>query len=415
MHAYVAGSAHKIMHDRTVQNFEPARASGFPDDDVRDVVGLAEGNHIVGDAPLAAGDRYGFTAKGLGQPERIGNPIALLLAQLQASPRFDIERRPGCAQPVGQTLGVAHETRRARVFADADENALAGGPRPGDRLSLHLREQLLVHALRRPTQREFAERRQLGRREKILQRALGLLRNIDLSFPEPCNQVLGREVDQFHGVGPVEHGIGNRFAHANPRDLGDDVDQAFDVLDVDRGVDVDAGAQKFLDIEIPLRVAAAWRIGMGKLVDKRDLRPTREDGVDIHFLKPLPFVVDLLARHDLEAVQERLGLLPPMRLHDSHGDVVSILLSRARRFQHRICLADARRGADINPELAPPAFLLPGRFKQGLGRRTLVDVTPIFRHQPSEPLSANPLCIPCGRPRLCSSRCLDPIEREVEF
>ena len=47
------------------------------------------------------------------------------------------------------------------------------------------------------------------------------------------------------------------------------------MLDVDGGVDVDAGAQEFLDILIPLGVAAARRVGVGELVDEDELNSVR--------------------------------------------------------------------------------------------------------------------------------------------
>ena len=76
----------------------------------------------------------------------------------------------------------------------------------------------------------------------MLQRPLGLLGNIDLAFLEALDQVVGRQVDQLDGVGAVENRIRHGLAHAHVRDLRDHVVQAFDVLDVDRGIDVDAGA-----------------------------------------------------------------------------------------------------------------------------------------------------------------------------
>ena len=53
--------------------------------------------------------------------------------------RLDVERGPRRVQAVGQPLGVAHEAGRARILADADQNALAGRPGPGDGARLHLR------------------------------------------------------------------------------------------------------------------------------------------------------------------------------------------------------------------------------------------------------------------------------------
>ena len=59
-----------------------------------------------------------------------------------------------------------------------------------------------------------------------------------------------------------------RCAHDDARDGGHHVVQALDVLDVDRGVDVYAGAQELLDILIALFMAAPRRIGVRELVDE---------------------------------------------------------------------------------------------------------------------------------------------------
>ena len=168
-----------------------------------------------------------------GQPQRVGDAVALLLAELQAAPAFDVERRPGRMQPIGQSLGVAHQTGGARVLADADENALAGGPGPGNGARLHLGEQLLVDPLGGAAQRQLAKRGQVGRREEVLQRPLGLLGDVDLAFLEALDQIVGRQIDQLDGVGAIENRIRNGLAHADVGDLRDDVVQALDVLDVD--------------------------------------------------------------------------------------------------------------------------------------------------------------------------------------
>ena len=110
------------------------------------------------------------------QPQRVGDAVALLFAELQAARGLDIERHPRAMQAVGEPLGVAHQAGGARILADADQDALAGRPRPLDRVGLHFVEQLLVDALGGAAQRQFAQRRQVGGREEMLERALGLLR-----------------------------------------------------------------------------------------------------------------------------------------------------------------------------------------------------------------------------------------------
>jgi hypothetical protein len=69
-------------------------------------------------------------------------------------------------------------------------------------------EQLLVDPLGGAPQRQLAQRGQVARREIMLQRALGLLGDVDLALLQPLDQVVGREIDQLDGVGAVEHRSG---------------------------------------------------------------------------------------------------------------------------------------------------------------------------------------------------------------
>ena len=133
------------------------------------------------------------------------------------------------------------------------------------------------------------------------------------------------------------------------------------------GVDVDAVVQDLLHVEVALGMAAAGRVGVGELVDQHDLRPAGEDGVDVHLLQPSALVLHAAARDDLEALEQRLRLLPAMGLDDPYDDIVAVLLAGARVLQHFVGLADARGGADKNAKLADAAFLSPRRLQQGVG------------------------------------------------
>ena len=104
-------------------------------------------------------------------------------------------------QTVGEALGRSHQSRGARVFADADEDAFARRPWPGNGTGLHLGTQLFIDPVGSAPQGQFAQRRQVCRRKEMLKRTLGLLGYIDLAFLEALDQVVGRQVDQFDGVG----------------------------------------------------------------------------------------------------------------------------------------------------------------------------------------------------------------------
>ncbi len=169
---------------------------------------------------------------------------------------------------------------------------------------------------------------------------------------QPLDQVVGREIDDLDVVGPVDDGVWNRLAHPDARDLRHDVVQAFDMLDVERRIDVDAVRQDFLNVEIALGMAAARRVGVGKFVDEDQRRTPGKDGVEVHFLEDAALVVDPRAGNDLEAVDQRLGFLAAVRLDDADHHVHAVGQSCTARHQHFIGLADAGGGAEKDLQTA---------------------------------------------------------------
>ena len=181
-------------------------------------------------------------------------------------------------------------------------------------------------------------------------------------------------------------------------DLRDDVVEAFDVLNVERGVDVDAVVQQLFDVEVALGMAAARDIGVGEFVDQRELRAPREEGVEVHLLELTVLVLEAMAGDDFEALQQRLGLLAPMRLDHADDDVVAVLLSGARLLQHLIGLADAggRAEEDLQPAQSASFFLRVG--KEGVRRGALVRLTPLICHASLGPYAG------LARPRITACR-----------
>src|SRR6516165_238061 len=195
-------------------------------------------------------------------------------------------------------------------------------------------------------------------REEMTNRSLGLLRHVDFAFVQTLDQILGREIDDLDIVGLVQHAVGHGLAYAYPSDLGDDVVQAFDMLDIQGGKNVDAGGDDFLDVEIALGVAASGRVGVSELVDQCELGAALENGVKIHLGQEVTLVVDLLPWELLETCKQGLGLDPSMRLDDAHNDIDPLALHRLGREQHLIGLADPWCCAEKN--LQPPATLVFG-------------------------------------------------------
>ena len=380
VNADIAGAANQIVDHRAVQNLEPAGARRFADDDLGDVVGLRVADHVVGNVPVAGRQRDGLAAKRLGEAQRVGDAVALFVRKLQAAPALDIERQPWAMQTIRQPLGVAHQPGAARVLADADQNAFARRPWALDGVRLHFGEQLLVDAVGGAAQSEFAQRREIGRRKEMLERALGLPGDVDFSFFQSLDQIVRRQVDQFDGVGAIEHRVRHRLAHAHMGDLRHHVVEAFDVLDVDGGVDVDAVAHQLFDVEIAFRVAAAFGVGVRELIDQHDLRMPGDDGIEVHFLERLSFIVDVPARNDLQPGQQRFGVLAAVGLDDADDDVVAVFFARMGLLQHLVGLADAGRRADENSQFADTPLFAARRFEQGFRRGPMFGYAPLIRH-----------------------------------
>ena len=145
--------------------------------------------------------------------------------------------------------------------------------------------------------------------------------------------------------------------HADAGDLRHHVVQALDVLDVERRVDVDALAQELFDVEIALGMPAAGDIGVGELIDERQVRAARDQGVEIHLLERVILVPDGAARKDLKAVEQSVGLFAAMRLDHADDDIRAVLRPGPGLLQHLVGLAHARSGAEEDLQASGAALL----------------------------------------------------------
>ncbi len=135
-------------------------------------------------------------------------------------------------------------------------------------------------------------------------------------------------------------------------DLFHDVVERLEVLDVDGGEHGDPGVEQRLDVVEPFGVPAAGDVGVGELVDDDDLGPAGEDGVEVHLGELRAAVGHRPARDDLQAGQHGLGERPAVRLDEPDDDVGAALPPPAPLFEHLVGLADAGRGAEVDPQLS---------------------------------------------------------------
>ena len=277
------------MDHRAVQHLEPARPGGLADHDLGDVLRPCVGEQIFGDRRPPPGRVSAAPPRRSARRRVSAMRSRSTSAKPGAARGLHGERGPGGVQPVGQALGVAHEAGGARVLVDADEHPLAGRPGAGDGVRLHVAEKLGVDPLGDAAQRQLAQRGQVAGREIVGERPAGGLADIDLAVLQPLDQVVGGDVDDLDVVGALDQPVRDGLAHPDAGDLRHHVVEALDVLDVHRGVDVDAGGEQLLDVDVALGMPALRRVGMRELVDQHQLRAAGEDGVEVHLLEnPAP-------------------------------------------------------------------------------------------------------------------------------
>ena len=311
----------------------------------------------------------GLGAQALGQLERFVDALPLLRRIERLPGRSTVTTIHGASIRSARRLAVRTISRRDRRRARRRRGCARRPPRALDRLRLHALDQIGIDAFGGAAQRQFAQRGQVLRLEEVVHRARGGVLDVDLAFGQPLEQFVGRQIDQHDLVGVFEHRVGHRLAHPHARDLLDDVVEAFEVLDVERGPDIDAGGEQFLDILLALGMAAARDVGVGKFVDQQQARPARKRRVEVELRQQRGSDRRSTCAADFEPIDQRLGLRAAVRLDQADHDIAALGLLRAGGDQHRVGLADAGRGAEKNLQL-PAAFLL-GESQQGVRRGAL--------------------------------------------
>ena len=145
---------------------------------------------------------------------------------------------------------------------------------------------------------------------------------------EPFLEVLGGQVDVHHLVGLGQHRVGDALAHLDADQFLDRVVQALQVLDVQRGDDVNAGREDLLHVLVALGVAAAGHIRVSQLVDERDGRAARQNGVDVHLVDGDAVILDPSPRNDFQAFDQRRRVGAAVRLDKADDNIDALRLSR---------------------------------------------------------------------------------------
>ncbi|CAH0282706.1 hypothetical protein SRABI112_03966 [Pseudomonas mediterranea] len=214
--------------------------------------------------------------------------------------------------------------------------------------------QIVVHLRGGSLHRQLTQGRQVGLGEESIDCRAGLLRHIDLAIAQALQQFTGRQVDQQQFIGFLQNPIRQRFANLHPGDAAHLVIEAFQVLDIDGGVDIDAGGKQLLDVLPALGVATAGGIAVGQFVHQHQAWPGGEQTVEVHFLEHHAPVLGTHQRLLHQAAEQCFGFGSTVCLHHAGDDLHVLPQLGVGRLQHGVGLADTRCRAqkDFEPATA---------------------------------------------------------------
>ena len=216
---------------------------------------------------------------------------------------------------------------------------------------------------------ELAQRRQVAFAEEVRERLLDLGGIVDLALPQSGAERLDRDVHVDDLVGALEDPVGNRLPHPDAGGRRDRVVQRLDVLDVDRGNDVDAGVEQLENV----LDTASRGADPGALVWASSSTTTTCGRRALMAATSISLSVTprysiarsgTCSRSPISAE----GVGAAVRLDEADDDVEPLTLQLVGVLEHLVGLADTRRGADVHAQPRAP-FLLGARQERLGGRR----------------------------------------------
>ena len=210
----------------------------------------------------------------------------------------------------------------------------------------HIGAELPIDPFSRHAERHLAQRGDVPLPEKVLGCVTRSFGRVHLSFLQSPEQLIGREVDQFHIISPIKDGIGYGFQDGNARDLGYCIGPAFEMLHVQRGAHVDTVVEKLQHILVTLCVPASLSVRMRQFIDKHQRRLARQNCIDIHLFDRDPPIQELFPGKDLQAFKQGGRFRPAVGLHDTDKNVFAVRSRVVCGLQHFVRLPDAGAHAE---------------------------------------------------------------------
>ncbi|MNO66343.1 hypothetical protein D3C76_571290 [compost metagenome] len=159
------------------------------------------------------------------------------------------------------------------------------------------------------------------------------------------------------------------------------------MLDVDRGVHVDARGQEFLHVLPAFGVAAAGGVRVGQFVHQGQGRRGTQQAVEVHFLKGDATVLAAQQGLLMQPSEQRFGFGAAMGFDHPGQHLHALALLGVSSLEHGEGLADAGGSAEEHLQPAPAGAWEVGQQRIGAGGVTHVSS---FAFSSSRPLQGKP-------------------------
>lgn len=115
---------------------------------------------------------------------------------------------------------------------------------------------------------------------------------IHLSRLQPGNQIVRFNINQLHLICRIKHRIGNPFTDSNLCNRCHQVVEGFQMLDIDRCININTCPKKLFHILIALRMTASRRIAVRQFIHKHYLGMAFERRIQIKFFEFNSFIIN---------------------------------------------------------------------------------------------------------------------------
>ncbi|MCY1165432.1 hypothetical protein D9M73_53380 [compost metagenome] len=287
-----------------------------------------------------------------GQLDHRQDPVALRDFQPLQAGCFDVHRVPTHIELARQPGSRAHGLLSAFVRAYAGQDGPLGVPDRSDGLFNTVAAHVVFNVLGGAPQRYLAQGNQVALAKEVLRRTLGLVRQVDLTGLQARHQFVGRDIHQDDFIRIVQHRVRYRLMHPDAGDGAHRAIEAFQMLNIQRRPDIDAGLQQFLHVLPAFGMARALDVTVRQLIHQQHPRLARQRSVQVKLLEQSPPVRHIAQRQGLKPRQQFCRVVTAVCFDHSHQHITARPALALGGAEHGVGFTHASAGAKINAQLA---------------------------------------------------------------